>query len=164
MEEHSALCSQLDECVGDESGLDAFLTRLANFIEQHAEDLMARRGITEGPLPDDVEDMDVLLNCCRATAALQPDSTSDPALKCKVCNSVCPPFALTNYFPSRIFLVYRLPSIGHAKFGNVSAWWQSSAEHLCKGQNVDELITIDQALTHAHGYRGSQLQPLRLAK
>ena len=107
MEEHSALCSQLDECVGDESGLDAFLTRLANFIEQHAEDLMARRGITEGPLPDDVEDMDVLLNCCRATAALQPDSTSDPALKCKVCNSVCPPFALTDYFPSRIFLIYR---------------------------------------------------------
>ena len=84
MEEHSAICSQLDESIGDELGLDAFLTRLATFIEQHAEDVMARRGITEGPLPDDVEDMDILMSCCRAAAALQPDSTADPSLKCKV--------------------------------------------------------------------------------
>lgn len=83
MEEHSALCSQLDENIGEDLGLDAFLTRLASFIEQHAEDVMTRRGITEGPLPDDVEDMDILMNCCRAAAALQPDSTTDPSLKCK---------------------------------------------------------------------------------
>ena len=84
MEEHSAICSQLDESIGDDLGLDAFLTRLASFIEQHAEDVMTRRGITEGPLPDDVEDMDILMNCCRAAAALQPDSTSDPSQKCNV--------------------------------------------------------------------------------
>ena len=89
MEEHSAICSQLDENIGEDQGLDAFLTRLANFVEQHAEDVMSRRGITEGPLPDDVEDMDTLMTCCRAAAALQPDSTADPAQKCKVQISCC---------------------------------------------------------------------------
>lgn len=90
MEEHSAICSQLDENIGEDQGLDAFLTRLANFIEQHAEDVINRRGITEGPLPDDLEDMDILMNCCRAAAALQPDSTTDPAQKCQANSSGFP--------------------------------------------------------------------------
>lgn len=90
LEEHNAICSQLDESVGDDLGLDAFLTRLANFIEQHAEDVMTRRGISEGPLPDDVEDMDILMNCSRAAAALQPDSTADPSQKCQASLYPCP--------------------------------------------------------------------------
>jgi len=45
---------------------------------------MADRGLTEGPMPDDLDDMDNLVQCCRAAAALQPDSTAQPAQTCQV--------------------------------------------------------------------------------
>ena len=84
MEEHSRLCSCADEVMCEDLGTDACLTRLASFMEQHAEEAMAACGISEGPLPDDIDDLDTLIACSRAAAALQPDSTADPARRCQV--------------------------------------------------------------------------------
>ena len=75
----------MDESIGSiDGGFDASLTRLATFIEQHAEEMSAKRGLGELDLPDDIEDMFTLVLCARAAAALQPDATSDPAQYCKV--------------------------------------------------------------------------------
>lgn len=58
-------------------------------MEEHGEDLMQERGMTEGPMPDDLDDIDNLVQCCRAAAALQPDSTAQPAQTCQVGVMLC---------------------------------------------------------------------------
>lgn len=85
MEEHSNLCSLLDESIGSlDGGLDACLTKLANFVEKHAEGEIARQACNDLDLPDDIEDMYTVVLCVRLATALQPDSTAEPYQFCKV--------------------------------------------------------------------------------
>lgn len=88
MEDHSQLCSRVDEAVSDESGLDAYLTQLASFLELHAQGLLDH-SVADGLRIDDVEDMGTLVTYIRAAAALQPDSTADPARRCQVGVLIC---------------------------------------------------------------------------
>lgn len=83
MEEHSRLCSCVDEAVGEDLGLDAHLTRLADSLERHVQGLLDR-SVAAGLRVDDIEDMGTLVTYIRSAAALQPDSTADPAQRCRV--------------------------------------------------------------------------------
>ena len=56
--------------------------RLANAMEERLEEAN-----TAGPLasPHNWQDMESLVVWCRAAAALQPDGTDVPAIRCEVC-------------------------------------------------------------------------------
>lgn len=82
MGEHSQLCGWVDERVKEDMGLDAYLTKLADFIEAYLADTLGAAG-TDARM-EDAEDMGSLIACIRSAAALQPDSTADPARKCQV--------------------------------------------------------------------------------
>lgn len=90
MEEHSRLCSCLDEAIEDELGLDAYLTQLGEFVERHVQSMLDQ-SVADGLRVDDIEDMGTLATYIRSAAALQPDSTADPARRCQVHPSPTPP-------------------------------------------------------------------------
>ena len=96
MEEHSRLCSCLDEAIEEDLGLDAYLTQLGDFIERHVQSMLDR-SVADGLRVDDIEDMGTLATYIRSAAALQPDSTADPARRCQVCFST--KFSVTHQIP-----------------------------------------------------------------